>query len=101
MTCQKGDFRMTFGENPRKIQNIISSQLQSLQALYHPSLSVLKNVDAPAFSEDPSVMMKQDMDPKVRAAMLMELPKRPRILISEYHQRNKTEDFKLGESPRL
>ncbi|KAJ3413111.1 Mitochondrial translocator assembly and maintenance protein 41 [Chytridiales sp. JEL 0842] len=93
-----GDFRMIFGENPKKIQNIVSAQLPHLQALYTPPLSLLKNVSMPpeGFPADPTSTIKQDMDPKVRAGMLLALPKRTQFLVCNYHQQRKTDDYKLG-----
>ena len=39
-----GDFRMTVGENPRKVYNIVQGQLSQLQNLYRPVIDHLPNV---------------------------------------------------------
>ncbi|KAI9315808.1 mitochondrial matrix Mmp37-domain-containing protein [Zopfochytrium polystomum] len=90
-----GDFRMTVGaENPHKIHNIIATQLPQLRSLYAPIIDALPNLavstspltpEIPAHKEDPrgfnrvefdeGVLMRQDDDPKARAALVRELPK--------------------------
>ena len=35
-----GDFRMTFGENPRKVRNIVHGNLDAFRTLYHNKINV-------------------------------------------------------------
>ncbi|GMF51445.1 unnamed protein product [Phytophthora fragariaefolia] len=38
-----GDFRMTFGENPKKVRNIVDGNLKSFHELYKHKIQVIKN----------------------------------------------------------
>ena len=35
-----GDFRMTFGENPKKVRNIVDGNFKAFQELYHHKIQV-------------------------------------------------------------
>ena len=56
-----GDFRMTFGENPKKIHNIVSGNFEAFQRLYsdyirnEPSLSVINSSND--FSQDANIVL--------------------------------------------
>ncbi|KAJ3383334.1 Protein RRP5 [Entophlyctis sp. JEL0112] len=68
-----GDFRMTFGENPRKIQNIVNAQSDELRALYAP---VLRNLAANvALVNESDRRFEQSLDAKLRGDLLLNLPK--------------------------
>lgn len=80
-----GDPRMSFGsENPKKVQNIVSSQMTNFRRLYAPLVDTLPNV---AFNDpnrsdsewlnnpDVNTRIAQDMDPIKRGNMVRRLPK--------------------------
>lgn len=77
-----GDPRMTVGENPNKVNNIVNNQFLNFRNLYSSLLDVLPNVElahASSFklpgTEIPVATMKQDMDPLRRGNMVIRLPK--------------------------
>lgn len=39
----RGDFRMTFGENPKKVKNIVSGSLPQFHQLYSKTLPLLSS----------------------------------------------------------
>lgn len=75
----RGDFRMTVGENPRKVENIVDAQLEQFRRLYEPLIQQLPNL-APlgphALEGDGSAKLQQDMAPKRRGNMVHRLPKK-------------------------
>ncbi|KAJ3019451.1 UNVERIFIED_CONTAM: Mitochondrial translocator assembly and maintenance protein 41 [Siphonaria sp. JEL0065] len=86
-----GDFRMKYGENPKKVENIVDGQLIHLRGLYRPVVEKLgasfANIpeafkDSEVGSED--VLFEQDLSLQVRGSLLLELPKsvRDRIVAS-------------------
>jgi translocator assembly and maintenance protein 41 len=80
-----GDPRMTIGgDDPRKVHNIVHSQLANFRRLYAPLIDSLPNIsfNDPAcgnrdWIDDPTVNAKlaQDMDPVKRGNMVRRLPK--------------------------
>jgi mitochondrial translocator assembly and maintenance protein 41 len=80
-----GDPRMTIGgDDPRKVHNIVHSQLANFRRLYAPLVDSLPNIsfNDPAcgnrdWIDDPTVNAKlaQDMDPVKRGNMVRRLPK--------------------------
>jgi translocator assembly and maintenance protein 41 len=77
-----GDPRMTFGENPRKIDNIVDNQFLNFRRLYAPLMDGLPNLelkssDSNKLSPDSDVAvasLTQDMDPVKRGNMVVRLP---------------------------
>lgn len=76
-----GDPRMTVGENPNKVNNIVNNQFLNFRNLYSSLLDVLPNVtltNSSSFklpgTEIPVAFMKQDMDPIRRGNMVFRLP---------------------------
>lgn len=66
----KGDFRMMVGENPNKVKNIVSSQMDHFHRLYHGLLDDLPNV---AFLHEGK--LQQSYNPRYRGLMVKKLPK--------------------------
>jgi mitochondrial translocator assembly and maintenance protein 41 len=79
-----GDPRMTFGENPNKVKNIVDNQFLNFRRLYSPLMDGLPNLELDA--TDTAVKMSfgntdvqaasltQDMDPVKRGNMVVRLP---------------------------
>lgn len=78
-----GDPRMSFGENPRKVENIVTAQLPHFRRLYAPFIDRLPNVSFTS-NYDPSdtsasgaasiANLAQDLDPVKRGNMVRRLP---------------------------
>lgn len=72
-----GDFRMKWGENPRKIENIVQRQIEQFRVSYRPLLQAsFNNVSfssATSSTSDPK--LQQDMSPRGRAELLKKLPR--------------------------
>ncbi|KAJ3224006.1 Mitochondrial translocator assembly and maintenance protein 41 [Clydaea vesicula] len=66
----KGDFRMSFAENPRKVYNIVSKQLDEFRTLYKPIIE-----QHPLVSYVTSETLHQDQTLKLRTNCLLKLPK--------------------------
>lgn len=89
-----GDPRMTFGENPNKVKNIVQNQFLNFRNLYSPLLDLLPNVELqsssklalPSNSDIGVASMKQDMDPIRRGNMVIRLPKEFREKIYRRYQ---------------
>ncbi|KAF9426553.1 Mitochondrial translocator assembly and maintenance protein 41 [Entomortierella beljakovae] len=64
-----GDFRMSIGENPHKVENIVKAQLAQFRRLYDPLLGNLSNV---TYVRDGH--LEQNMDPLVRSRTFHKLP---------------------------
>ncbi|KAJ3027428.1 UNVERIFIED_CONTAM: Mitochondrial translocator assembly and maintenance protein 41 [Siphonaria sp. JEL0065] len=86
-----GDFRMKYGENPKKVENIVNGQLIDLRGLYRPVVEKLAGsfVSVPeGFKESEiglrDLVFEQDLNVQVRGGLLLELPKsvRDRIVAS-------------------
>lgn len=67
----RGDFRMTFGENPRKVKNIVTANLSHFHELYSPVLATFSSLTAAAADKG---RFSQDLSPRVRASHLRQLP---------------------------
>ncbi|KAG0226140.1 Mitochondrial translocator assembly and maintenance protein 41 [Actinomortierella wolfii] len=66
-----GDFRMSIGENPHKVQNIVQAQLPQFHRLYDPLLANLSNVTVLREGH-----LEQDDSPLVRSRTFQKLPPR-------------------------
>lgn len=106
-----GDFRMTFGENKNKVNNIVRAQMSGFRSLYKPFLTPLHDyVDFPMLKVDEinlnnqmenviqhsPVYCAQDVSPLARLHHLNQLPRWPQKLLTRYwnkgHFRQDTED---------
>lgn len=65
-----GDFRTIFAENPHKIYNIVSLQMEEFKKLYAPIILELPNVNY--INED---TLRQDDDDQLKIQMIEKLPK--------------------------
>ncbi|XP_017057505.1 phosphatidate cytidylyltransferase, mitochondrial [Drosophila ficusphila] len=76
----KGDFRMIFGENKRKVHNIVNPQINDFFSLYQPSLGQLSNYVAVNMkghepgSRKPAIIFEQDKSSTATAQHLHQLP---------------------------
>ena len=88
-----GDFRMTFGENKDKVNNIVLPQLAQFRELYSPILKHLENyVDIPK-SDEKVVMCHQDTNPVTMIHHLNQLPRTPQIkLVRAWSQGPRSKD---------
>ncbi|KAK3822976.1 MAG: mitochondrial matrix Mmp37 [Benniella sp.] len=64
-----GDFRMSIGENPHKVQNIVKAQLSQFHRLYDPLIANLTNVTT--LGEG---LYEQNDSPLVRSRIFQKLP---------------------------
>ena len=89
-----GDFRMIFGENKNKVNNIVRPQMENFKILYGPTLRKMKNYVH--FPIDDFVCM-QDLSQKAILHHLNNLPKWPIRRIAARHSvgrnRHDTEDI--------
>ncbi|KAG1474429.1 hypothetical protein G6F56_000362 [Rhizopus delemar] len=67
----KGDFRMVVGENPKKVENIVSSQMDHFHRLYSGLLDDLPNVATLNGGR-----LQQSYNPRYRGLMVKKLPSR-------------------------
>lgn len=66
----KGDFRMTVGENPNKVKNIVKAQMENFHGLYFGLLDDLPNVTVLNDGK-----LQQSTNPRFRGLMVKKLPK--------------------------
>lgn len=87
-----GDFRMIFGENKNKVQNIVEPQVENFRKLYAPRVELFKSI-LDYSSED---KCRQDKSPAVVLQHLNQLPKWPvRRIVKKWNRgkyRMDTED---------
>ncbi|KAI8803857.1 mitochondrial matrix Mmp37 [Cladochytrium replicatum] len=77
----KGDFRMILGENPHKIYNMVFSQREHFRELYGPTIDQMPNVSYVREGE-----LQQDMDPRMRGAMIQAMPRGFVEMLRKRHQ---------------
>ncbi|KAK5645789.1 hypothetical protein RI129_004253 [Pyrocoelia pectoralis] len=88
-----GDFRMIFGENKQKVDNIVKPQLLNFRYLYEPFLNNLHDyVDFPITepmggSEGKMVKCLQDVSPLTRLHHLNQLPRWPQKALTKFWNR--------------
>ncbi|KAF9186860.1 Mitochondrial translocator assembly and maintenance protein 41 [Haplosporangium sp. Z 767] len=76
-----GDFRMSIGENPHKVQNIVNAQLSQFHRLYDPLLLNLSNVTTLREGH-----LEQDDSPLIRSRTFQKLPpKLKQGVLYRYH----------------
>lgn len=75
-----GDPRMSFAENPHKIQNIVSAQQEQFRELYHRLVVGLPGVHWAGGN------VEQDASPQARALLLRKLPSNLRVRIDTHYQ---------------
>lgn len=83
-----GDFRMTFGENKDKVQNIVRPQLVGFRELYAPTLKMFRDYISFPTAIKHEIACEQDISPIARLHHLSSLPKWP--------IRNITRDWNRG-----
>ncbi|ORX56366.1 Mmp37-domain-containing protein [Hesseltinella vesiculosa] len=76
-----GDFRMTVGENPNKVKNIVGAQLGHFHRLYFSLLDDLPNVAVLNNGQ-----FQQNLNPKFRGLMVQKLPRTLYDLIMKQHR---------------
>lgn len=93
-----GDFRMYFGENKNKIENIVKPQLAGFRNLYKSLVDNLKDyLDIPIASEQASqgdslskqVICSQDVCPLAKLHHLNQLPRWPQKALTRFWNRGK------------
>lgn len=67
-----GDFRMTFGENPKKVRNIVDGNLKSFRELYQYKIQNSPFLSRSISNSD--VLVANSIDPKVRQTIVEALP---------------------------
>lgn len=92
-----GDFRMIFGENKDKVQNIVRPQIEHFRNLYAPTLNVFKQIlDFSIVGDEFKNKWQQDKSSLVVLQHLNQLPKWPiRRIVREWNRgryRSDTED---------
>lgn len=93
-----GDFRMIFGENKSKVQNIVKPQIDNFRSLYSPTVELFKTTFEyhPNDETNPDALCRQDKSPLVTLQHLNQLPKWPiRRIVREWNRgryRMDTED---------
>lgn len=100
-----GDFRMTFGENKDKVQNIVRPQLENFQHLYAPTLKSFKEYVSFPGKHSLEITCKQDCSGKAIMHHLNTLPKWPiRNIVKEWNRGKYKQDSEdviraVGHSP--
>ncbi|XP_057660884.1 phosphatidate cytidylyltransferase, mitochondrial [Diorhabda carinulata] len=95
-----GDFRMTFGENKNKVENIVRPQLTNFRNLYQPFIQTLQDyVDIPLpkidsdknekrlLPQEEAVSCSQDYSPIAKLHHLNQLPRWPQKALTRFWNR--------------
>ena len=88
-----GDFRMKFGEDKNKIDNIVVPQISKFTELYAPILKHFDQYLELPKSGDPNDMCRQDLSPETRIHHLNHLPRTPQVrLVRAWSQGPRSKD---------
>ncbi|XP_034935126.1 phosphatidate cytidylyltransferase, mitochondrial [Chelonus insularis] len=88
-----GDFRMTFGEDKSKINNIVIPQIENFKLLYAPVLKFFDHCMEMSSSEGGPIMCRQDGSPTAKIHHLNQLPRVPQVkLVRKWSQGSRTYD---------
>lgn len=102
-----GDFRMTFGENKNKVENIVKPQLNGFRNLYTPFIKVLSDfIEFPMYNisiekndkgekhkiitfieQNENSMCTQDISPMAKLHHLSQLPRWPQKSLTRFWNR--------------
>ncbi|XP_022919091.1 phosphatidate cytidylyltransferase, mitochondrial [Onthophagus taurus] len=91
-----GDFRMMFGENKDKVENIVKPQIIKFRELYKPYIKILHDfVEFPQIDESSDTTnhkngegtCSQDIRPLAKLHHLNQLPRWPQIALTRYWNR--------------
>lgn len=74
-----GDFRMTFGEDKSKIDNIVVPQVEKFREVYSSILENFDNYIEIPKSEESVITCRQDISPIARMFHLNQLPRIPQV----------------------
>ncbi|KAI9276156.1 mitochondrial matrix Mmp37 [Sporodiniella umbellata] len=93
----KGDFRMVVGENPNKVQNIVSNQMDHFQRLYSGLLDDLPNVATLNGNK-----LQQSYNPRYRGLMVKKLPsKLYDKVLNQYRQHAISNNIEVPEDKSI
>lgn len=89
-----GDFRMTFGENPRKVRNIVDGNMRDFKRLYQKKIAFSEFVSPSLI--DGETMVSNVTTPKVREEVMHELPLNVRRRLAGNLAQKAGKDVKKG-----
>lgn len=88
-----GDFRMTFGEDKNKVDNIVLPQINNFRKLYNPVLKHFDRYIEIPKSDEVAIMCHQDTSPFARIHHLNHLPRMPQVnLVRSWTQGPRSRD---------
>jgi len=88
-----GDIRMKFGENPQKIENIVSGNTEHFRQLYSPHLEKFAASDIIKMYKPNSGSFTIEQDFSKHNALMLILPKNLKEQMLKFHTPNQGEDF--------
>ncbi|KAK0171860.1 hypothetical protein PV328_005253 [Microctonus aethiopoides] len=90
-----GDFRMIFGEDKSKIDNIVMPQMDNFRELYSPILKHFEYcVDIPKNQPADMIICHQDSSPSTKIHHLNQLPRMPQVkLVRKWSQGPRSKDM--------
>lgn len=95
-----GDFRMTFGEDKSKVENIVQAQLEKFRDLYKPIINTLQSYCYLPYDTISNKHGCQDMSPQARQHHLNKLPLEPQCRIvhhwNQLYRTNQDTEHILG-----